>query len=161
MRAKRRLHRLHDQVAATKEAWGEAESAHHADPSDERAERVAGVGLTDFRVGDQEADGAGRALTDAQKNAVTGAITNVARFHAAEQSLPLRVETAAGVVCERILRPIPAVGLYVPAGTAPLPSTAIMLAVPAGLAGCPVKVLCTPPRAAGRAEPAVVYAAQK
>ncbi|MEE8236349.1 MAG: histidinol dehydrogenase, partial [Gammaproteobacteria bacterium] len=100
----------------------------------ELTERLDGVRLTDFRVGDQEAADAGRALTDAQKNAVTVAITNVSRFHAAEPSLPLRVETAAGVACERILRPIPAVGLYVPAGTAPLPSTAIMLAVPAGLA---------------------------
>ncbi len=127
----------------------------------ELTERLDGVRLTDFRVGDQEAADAGRALTDAQKNAVTVAITNVSRFHAAEPSLPLRVETAAGVACERILRPIPAVGLYVPAGTAPLPSTAIMLAVPAGLAGCPVKVLCTPPRADGRADPAVVYAAQE
>ena len=127
----------------------------------ELTERLDGVRLTEFRVGDQEAADAARALTDAQKIAVKVAITNVSRFHAAQQSMPLRVETAPGVACERIVRPIPAVGLYVPAGTAPLPSTAIMLAVPAGLAGCPVTVLCTPPRANGRADPAVVYAAQE
>jgi histidinol dehydrogenase len=69
------------------------------------------------------------------------------------------VETTGGVVCERVTRPLGAVGLYVPAGGAPLPSTAIMLAVPAGLAGCPVRILCTPPRADGRADPGVVVAA--
>jgi histidinol dehydrogenase len=56
--------------------------------------------------------------------------------------------------------PIGAVGLYVPAGTAPLPSTAIMLAVPARLAGCPLRVLCTPPRPDGTADPAVLVAAR-
>jgi histidinol dehydrogenase len=56
--------------------------------------------------------------------------------------------------------PLGAVGLYVPAGTAPLPSTAIMLAVPAQLARCPVRVLCTPPRRDGTADPAVLVAAR-
>jgi histidinol dehydrogenase len=55
--------------------------------------------------------------------------------------------------------PIDAVGLYVPAGTAPLPSAAIMLAVPATIAACPTRVLCTPPRADGTAYPAVIAAA--
>jgi histidinol dehydrogenase len=70
------------------------------------------------------------------------------------------VDTATGVRCERILRPIQRVGLYVPAGSAPLPSTALMLGVPARLAGCPQVVLCTPPRADGSADPAVLVAAR-
>ena len=82
------------------------------------------------------------------------------RFHSAQVTDPVRVETAPGVVCERLTRPVRAVGLYVPAGSAPLPSTAIMLAIPARLAGCPVRVICTPPRADGRADPSVVVAAQ-
>ena len=57
--------------------------------------------------------------------------------------------------------PIGAVGLYVPAGSAPLPSTAIMLAVPAAIAGCPQRVLCTPPKRDGAADPAVLVAARK
>jgi hypothetical protein len=65
-----------------------------------------------------------------------------------------------GVVCRRITRPIRAVGLYVPAGSAPLPSTVIMLAVPAALAGCPRRILCTPPQKNGRADPAVLTAAR-
>jgi histidinol dehydrogenase len=65
-----------------------------------------------------------------------------------------------GVRCERVIRPISAVGLYVPAGSAPLPSAVIMLAVPARIAGCPWRVLCTPPSRDGRANPAVLVAAR-
>jgi histidinol dehydrogenase len=65
------------------------------------------------------------------------------------------------VRCERILRPIRRVGLYVPAGSAPLPSTALMLGVPAALAACPEVVLCTPPRRDGSVDPAVLYAASR
>jgi histidinol dehydrogenase len=60
-----------------------------------------------------------------------------------------------------VYRPIPAVGLYVPAGSAPLPSTVVMLAVPAQLVGCPERVLCTPPAADGRANAAVLVAARR
>ena len=75
--------------------------------------------------------------------------------------VPLRVETAPGVVCERRSVAIRAVGLYVPAGSAPLPSTAIMLAVPAAIAACPVRVLCTAPARDGGANPAILVAARK
>ena len=88
------------------------------------------------------------------------AIDNVSKFQSAQLADAVRVETVTGVLCERISRPVQAVGLYVPAGSAPLPSTAIMLAVPARIAGCPVRILCTPPTAEGRADPAVVIAAQ-
>ena len=64
------------------------------------------------------------------------------------------------MVCERVVRPIRRVGLYVPAGSAPLPSTALMLGVPARLAGCREVVLCTPPRQDGSADPAVLVAAR-
>lgn len=66
-----------------------------------------------------------------------------------------------GVVCERISHAIDSVGLYVPAGTAPLPSAAIMLAVPAAIAACPRRILCTPPRPDGRADSAVLVAATR
>jgi len=52
------------------------------------------------------------------------------------------------------------VGLYVPAGSAPLPSTALMLGVPARIAGCAEVVLCSPARADGRCDDAVLYAAR-
>jgi histidinol dehydrogenase len=70
------------------------------------------------------------------------------------------LEVQPGVRCERLIRPIDAVGLYVPAGSAPLPSTVIMLAVPARIAGCPQRLLCTPPQRDARASPAVLVAAE-
>lgn len=117
--------------------------------------------ISEFRVSDAEFADARAALTDEQVVAIHTAMTNVSRYHEAQISAPYSVETADGVLCERIIRPIPAVGLYVPAGTAPLPSTAIMLAVPASLAGCQTRVLCTPPRPDGTADPAVLTAARE
>jgi histidinol dehydrogenase len=120
-----------------------------------------GVRLETLAVTTQEFAAAERAVTAEQHAAIERAIDNVRRFHAAQTSPPLRVETSPGVICERFSVPIRAVGLYVPAGSAPLPSTAIMLAVPAALAQCPVKLICTPPNRAGGANPAVLVAARK
>src|SRR5208337_2038665 len=93
--------------------------------------------------------------------ALDAAVANIAKFHTAQARPPLIVETAPGVKCERIGVPVRAVGLYVPAGSAPLPSTAIMLAVPAAIAGCPVRIMCTAPTRSGTADPAVLVAARK
>jgi histidinol dehydrogenase len=116
--------------------------------------------LDELRVSDDEAHSAEAALSTDARAAIGTAISNVRRFHEAQTTPPLRVETAPGVVCERMSRPLASVGLYVPAGSAPLPSTAIMLGVPSALAACPTRVLCTPPRPDGRADPAVVVAAR-
>jgi len=87
---------------------------------------------------------------------------NIRRFHAAQkEEKPLLVETMPGVVCSRFVRPIERVGLYVPGGTAVLPSTALMLGVPAMVAGCAKIVIATPPRADGSITPEIVYVAQK
>jgi histidinol dehydrogenase len=88
------------------------------------------------------------------------AIANVQAFHSAQVLQPLALETMPGVRCERIIRPISAVGLYVPAGSAPLPSTVVMLAVPARIAGCARRILCTAPTPEGHANPAVLVAAE-
>lgn len=93
--------------------------------------------------------------------AIDQAIDTVGRFHAAGKPDDLLVETAPGVVCEARWRALDPVGLYVPAGTAPLPSTAIMLAVPARLAGCQNIVLATPPDKEGRADAAVLAIAHR
>jgi histidinol dehydrogenase len=116
--------------------------------------------LCSLRVSEDEARAAEAELPDEAIAAINTAIANVRRFHEAQATPAIRIETAPGVVCERISKPIDAVGLYVPAGSAPLPSTAIMLGVPSAIAGCPVRVLCTPPRRDGRADPAVVVAAR-
>ena len=124
-------------------------------------ERFDGVRPAALAVSRAEFAAADAALAPEQHAAIDTAISTVHAFHAAQVSAPLRVETAPGVVCERISVPIRAVGLYVPAGSAPLPSTAIMLAVPAAIAQCPVRVLCTAPRRDGSADPAVLVAARK
>jgi histidinol dehydrogenase len=118
------------------------------------------VRLESLEVSTAELDAAADSVAAADRAALDIAIATVGRFHEAQRSAPLSIETAPGVVCERLELPIDSVGLYVPAGSAPLPSTAIMLAVPARIAGCRLRVLCTPPRADGRADPAVLYVAR-
>ena len=122
--------------------------------------RLDGVQLESFGVSEAEFAAAEAALTPEQRAALERAIETVTRFHELQTLPPLRLETAPGVVCERMTVALEAVGLYVPAGTAPLPSTALMLAVPARIAGCPVRVMCTPPRPDGTADPAVLVAAR-
>ena len=130
----------------------------------ELTERLDRVRLADFRVSAAEIESATATMSTASMAAIAAidlAISNVRRFHERQAPQPVTVETMPGVVCERVSHPIDAVGLYVPAGTAPLPSTAIMLAVPAAVAGCPTRILCTPPRPDGLADPAVLVAASR
>jgi histidinol dehydrogenase len=119
-----------------------------------------GVAVEHLAVTERECALASRLVSDDANRAMRVAIANVTKFHAAQMAKPTRIETSPGVICERIIRPVGAVGLYVPAGSAPLPSTAIMLAIPARLAECPVRIICTPPAVDGRADPAVVVAAK-
>ena len=123
--------------------------------------RLDRASITDFWVSDDEVRVAEQSLTDGQLAAIDLAIRNVRAFHMPQRPAALSVETMPGVVCERVSHPIDSVGLYVPAGTAPLPSAAIMLAVPAAIAGCRTRVLCTPPRPDGTADPAVIVAATR
>ncbi|KAL7918149.1 histidinol dehydrogenase domain-containing protein [Trichoderma austrokoningii] len=94
--------------------------------------------------------------------AIDTSFENIRKFHAAQgDDKTLQVETMPGVICSRFSRPIERVGLYVPGGTAVLPSTALMLGVPAMVAGCKKIVLASPPRADGSVTPEIVYAAHK
>ncbi len=120
-----------------------------------------GVELGPLHVSEAEFAEAAATISDAARAAIDEAYERIRAFHEAQRPVPLYVETAPGVVCERISRPIRTVGLYVPAGSAPLPSSALMLGVPAQLAGCERVVLCSPPNAEGRVEPHVLYAARR
>lgn len=119
------------------------------------------VSVPSLEIGAAEIEAAQTTLDQATRDALDVAIANVRRFHEAQRLEPLSLETMPGVRCERLSVPIHSVGLYVPAGSAPLPSTAIMLAVPAEIARCPVRVLMTPPRPDGHADPAVLYIAHR
>jgi histidinol dehydrogenase len=105
--------------------------------------------IPSLRVSDYEFEVARDQLDDDAVAAIDLAIANVSRFHQEQVPADISVET------------IGSVGLYVPAGTAPLPSAAIMLAVPASIAGCPNRIMCTPPRLDGSADPAVLTAASR
>jgi histidinol dehydrogenase len=122
--------------------------------------RFDGTDLKNLQVTEAEFAAAESTLDQKQLDALRRAIQNVTLFHEAQLSDPIRIETSPGVVCERVFRPIDAVGLYVPAGVAPLPSAAIMLAVPARIAGCTTRIICTPPRKDGTADPAVLAVAR-
>ena len=95
-------------------------------------------------------------LTEDFKQAVSAAYENIAAFHSAQQFQPIAVETQPGVQCEMVSRPIDSVGLYIPGGSAPLPSTVLMLGIPAKIAGCRRKVLVSPPPIAAE----IIYAAE-
>ncbi len=119
-----------------------------------------GCALDALEVTEAEFAAAEAALDPALKAAIDEAAARIEHYHRATASKPVAVETAPGVRLERIVRPINRVGLYVPAGTAPLPSTALMLGVPARVAGCRSVVLCSPARADGNCDAAVLYAAR-
>lgn len=121
--------------------------------------KLDGVELQSLEVAADEINAAADALSTRQKDAIAQAAANIERFHSLQRPTPIDIETMPGVRCERVIRPLGRVGLYVPAGTAPLPSTALMLGVPAKLAGCPLRILCCPPGKDGNVDPAVLYAA--
>src|SRR6056297_4143367 len=100
-------------------------------------------------------------LTPAIKGAIDTAMQNIYRFHREQFSMELEVETMNGVVCSRVAKPIERVGLYIPGGTAPLPSTTMMLGVPAMIAGCSTIVIATPPDKNGDVPESIIYIAQK
>jgi histidinol dehydrogenase len=122
-------------------------------------QRFDGVDVPNLQVTPAEFAAARQRLTAEQIAAIETAISNVERFHIPQMLPPLELETMSGVRCARVIRPIPAVGMYVPAGTAPLPSAVVMIAVPARIAGCPRRVLCTAPNREGNANAAVLVAA--
>ena len=114
-----------------------------------------------LEVTDSEIDAACELVPGAVAEAIRTAKKNIEAFHKAQLPHEVRVETAPGVVC--IQRPVPIrrVGLYVPGGSAPLFSTVLMLAVPAALAGCSERILCTPCRKDGSVAPEVLFAARE
>ncbi len=116
--------------------------------------------LDAIEVSEAEFDEAEAALAPELKAAIHEAAERIEIFHRAVAPQSVGVDTAPGVRVERVLRPISRVGLYVPAGSAPLPSTALMLGVPARIAGCREVVLCSPARADGRCDEAVLYVAR-
>jgi histidinol dehydrogenase len=118
-----------------------------------------GVSFDNLEVSNQEIETAIAAVSVELKEAIQLAKKNIEKFHEAQKTNQIEVETIEGVNCWQEKRPIQKVGLYIPGGTAPLFSTVLMLAVPASIAGCKEIVLCSPPDKGGNINPAILYAA--
>jgi histidinol dehydrogenase len=118
-----------------------------------------GVNFEKLEVSNQEIETAIAAVSVELKEAIQLAKKNIEKFHEAQKTNRIEVETIEGVNCWQEKRPIQKVGLYIPGGTAPLFSTVLMLSVPASIAGCKEIVLCSPPDKSGKINPAILYAA--
>jgi histidinol dehydrogenase len=120
-----------------------------------------GVFLESFFVTKEEIKAAEKSISKELKEAIQVSINNITKFHEAQKTSKVLVETANGVVCWQEKRPIQKVGLYIPGGTAPLFSSVLMLAIPAKIAGCNEIVIATPTNKKGEINPAILYAAQQ
>ncbi len=118
------------------------------------------IKASELVVSEKEFEEATSKISNELSYAINCAISNVKKFHTAQKSQDISVETMPGVTCRQKSIPIGKVGLYIPGGTAPLFSTVIMLAVPAKLAGCKEIILCTPVNKEGKIAPEVLYCAK-
>ena len=118
-----------------------------------------GVQLDTINVADDEIRVAVSNISSELKEAIQLAKSNISKFHSAQATTTLEVETMKGVTCWQEKRAIDKIGLYIPGGSAPLFSTVLMLVVPANIAGCREIVLCTPPNKEGKISDQILYAA--
>lgn len=118
-----------------------------------------GAAIDKIEVTTAEIDQAISSVPPELKEAIQLAKNNIEKFHTAQKTARIEIETIPGVQCWQEKRPIQKIGLYIPGGTAPLFSTVLMLAVPANIAGCKEIVLCSPPDKNGNINPAILYAA--
>ncbi|GAA0860121.1 histidinol dehydrogenase [Aliiglaciecola litoralis] len=125
----------------------------------ELTERFDGVQLANLKLPQCALDTAQSEISDSVKSAIDMAYGNIKQFHQAQFPQDVRVETQPGVVCELKHAALDSVGLYIPGGSAPLPSTVLMLGATAQVAGCARKVLCTPPDKNGNIAAEIRYAA--
>ena len=123
-------------------------------------EKFDGIKLASLKVSPEQVDAAVSRLSEKRLNAIDTAYKNIVAFHQAQKFEDITVETCPGVVCTLKNEPIESVGLYIPAGSAPLPSTVLMLGAPAKLAGCDRAVLVCPPDKNGQLADEVLAAAK-
>ncbi len=117
--------------------------------------------LTDLVLSQENIDALAAQVTPEVANAIDTAFNNIKTFHEAQKPSDISLTTTPGVHCELRFTALDAVGLYIPGGSAPLPSTVLMLGVPALVAGCKNKLLCTPPNKQQLIAPEIAYAARK
>jgi histidinol dehydrogenase len=123
-------------------------------------EQFDGIALSTLSVTAEQVKQAKLALSDKRLKAINTAYEQIKRFHSAQTPADIFVETCPGVRCTLKTEAIESVGLYIPAGSAPLPSTVLMLGVPSQLAGCERVALVCPPDKNGQLANEVLVAAQ-
>ena len=119
-----------------------------------------GCTLASTSVTTQEVESAETQVSKELKQAIQQAKQNIEAFHTAQKTEKVTVQTTKGVLCWQEKRAIQKVGIYIPAGTAPLFSTVLMLAIPAQIAGCKEIVLCSPPNKEGKIANEILYTAK-
>ncbi|MGH9946060.1 MAG: histidinol dehydrogenase [Pyrinomonadaceae bacterium] len=147
------LKRTVGEILANVKANGDAALRNYAREFDK-------VKVDEFLVNEQEFADAEAVVPSELKQAINLAKANIEKFHALAKPARNIIETMPGVFCWKKRVPIEKVGLYVPAGSAPLFSTVLMLAIPAKLAGCREIIICSPPNADGKINPVTLYAAR-
>lgn len=121
------------------------------------AEQFDKVKLSSLFIGKQELAELAKQIPLSVKNAIDVAYQNIYKFHEAQLKTEAKIETMPGVICWREARAIEKVGLYIPGGTAVLPSTFLMLGIPAKIAGCKEIVVCSPPQSDGKINTYIAY----
>lgn len=125
------------------------------------AQQFDNIELHDLFIGSEEISEIAATIPEDAKQAIDVAYENIKAFHSTQETKEEKVETMPGVKCWRESRPIQKVGLYIPGGSAVLPSTFLMLGIPAVLAGCEEIVVCSPPQKDGKTNCHVAYCALK
>lgn len=124
------------------------------------ASRFDKVELSSLFIGKEEIATLAHAIEEDVKKAIQTAYHNIKKFHETQKSHEEKTETSTGVTCWREVRAIEKVGLYIPGGSAVLPSTFLMLGIPARIAGCKEIVVCSPPQKNGSINGYIAYVAQ-
>jgi len=124
------------------------------------AEKFDGIKLDKLFLGKDEIRNIASGASEEAKQALKLAYDNIWKFHASQLRTEEKIETSKGVVCWRELRAIEKVGLYIPGGTAVLPSTFLMLGIPARIAGCKEIIVCSPPQKNGKVNAYLAYCAE-
>lgn len=127
----------------------------------ELTRQLDGVDVPDCRLTNDEWESAISQVDHSVRQAIDAAYENIWTFHVAGKPQDISVETVPGVVCQARYVGINRVGLYAPGGATPLPSSVLMMGVPACIAGCQQVVLCTSPSSDGSISPAIAYAARR
>ncbi|MBL4588933.1 MAG: histidinol dehydrogenase [Alphaproteobacteria bacterium] len=118
------------------------------------------VELNNLKVSKEEMKHASSTIAQDKKQAIEIAYNNITLFHKNQGLRAFSENISNDIQCERRVVPLESVGLYVPGGTAPLVSTALMNGIPSQIAGCKNRIMCTPCDKNGGINPHILYAAQ-